>query len=111
MGRTPSKKSKTGNEVIERMKTEGKIRTVRGQEQFMASNGKWYPLEQADMAHKIDAVTWWNEEGRKYGPKSKEVRKFMLDSDNYYLEHYSINRSQGAELRTKHKIEYLPPLK
>lgn len=51
------------------------------------------------MAHKIDAVTWWNEVGRKYGPKSPEVRKWMLDPDNYYLEHYSINRSQGANLR------------
>ena len=41
------------------------------------------------MTHKIDAVTWWNEVGRKYGPKSKEVRDWMLDPDNYYLEHYS----------------------
>ncbi|MBQ2983023.1 MAG: hypothetical protein IJD58_13055 [Lachnospiraceae bacterium] len=107
MGRTPSKKSRTGNEVIERMKSEEKIGTVRGQVQFKASNNRWYPLNEADMAHKIDAVAWWNEEGRKYGPKSKEVRGFMLDSNNYYLEHYSINRSQGAKLN----LEYLPPLK
>ena len=57
------------------------------------------------MAHKTDAVTWWNEVGRDYGPKSKEVREWMLDSNNYYLEHYSINRSQGASLGRK----YLPP--
>ena len=40
------------------------------------------------MAHKVDAVSWWNSVGRKYGAKSKEVRKFMLNPDNYYLEHY-----------------------
>ena len=107
MGKTPSKTSRTGKEVIERMKGEGKIRTVRGKQQFMASNGKWYDISEADMAHKVDAVHWWNTVGRKYGAKSKEVRNFMLDSDNYYLEHYSINRSQGAKLDE----EYLPPLK
>ena len=37
------------------------------------------------MAHKVDAVSWWNSVGRKYGAKSKEVRKFMLNPDNYYL--------------------------
>ena len=58
------------------------------------------------MAHKVDAVSWWNEIGRKYGAKSPEVRKFMLDSENYYLEHYSINRSQGAKLNQT----YLSPL-
>ena len=55
------------------------------------------------MAHKVDAVSWWNSVGRKYGAKSKEVRKFMLNPDNYYLEHYSINRSQynGSVVKTK----------
>ena len=59
------------------------------------------------MAHKVDAGSWWNSVGRKYGAKSKEVRKFMLNPDNYYLEHYSINRSQGPKL----KQTYLPPTK
>jgi len=105
MGKTPSKNSKTGNAVIEQMKREGKIKEVRGEFLFRASDNRWYPLNQADMAHKIDAVTWWNNIGRNYGPKSPEVRKFMLNPDNYYLEHYSINRSQGAKL----KQQYLPP--
>ena len=96
MGRTPSKLSKTGREVIERMSQENKIQD---------GENKWRPLNEADMAHKTDAVTWWNEVGRDYGPKSKEVREWMLDSNNYYLEHYSINRSQGASLGRK----YLPP--
>ena len=59
------------------------------------------------MSHKIDAVKWWNSTGRQYGARSAEVRKWMKDSRNYYLEHYSINRSQGAKLG----IKYLPPLK
>ena len=52
-------------------------------------------------------LSWWNKVGRKYGAKSKEVREFMLDPDNYYLEYYKINRSQGGKL----KETYLPPLK
>lgn len=56
------------------------------------------------MAHIKDAVVWWNEKGRFYGAKAPEVRAFMLDSNNYYLELYSINRPQGAHLGT-----YLPP--
>ena len=105
MGRTPSKNSKTGRLTIERMRAEGKIRTVRGNTQFQASDGKWYALEEADMAHIKDAVTWWNQTGRFYGPKAPEVREFMLNPKNYYLEHYSINHSQGAKLR----INYMSP--
>ena len=107
MGRTPGKSSRTGRLVIDRMKKEGKITTTKGKTCFKASDGKWYDLSKADMAHKVDAVSWWNSVGRKYGAKSKEVRKFMLNPDNYYLEHYSINRSQGPKL----KQTYLPPTK
>ena len=102
VGKTPSKKSRTGNEVISRMEKEGKIRNNK--KEFLASDGNWYPIEKADMAHIKDAVVWWNEKGRFYGAKAPEVRAFMLDSNNYYLELYSINRSQGAHLGT-----YLPP--
>lgn len=54
-----------------------------------------------------DAVKWWNTKGRQYGTKSKEVRKWMLDPDNYTLDHYAINRSAGAKLNDR----YLPPKK
>lgn len=38
-----------------------KIRTKSdGELEFMASNNKWYPLDQADMAHLTDSVSWWN---------------------------------------------------
>jgi len=107
MGSTPGKKSRTGREVIERMTDEGKIREdFDGNMEFLAGDNKWYPIDQADMAHRTDAVTWWNETGRQHGPRSPEVREFMLDSDNYELEHFSINRSQGAQLGET----YLPPL-
>lgn len=105
LGRTPGKTSKTGEKVIEAMKKEGKIRTKKGVQQFKASDGKWYDMKYADMSHKKDAVTWWNKTGRKYGAKSEKVRKWMLDSKNYYLDHRSINRSAGAKLGQV----YLPP--
>lgn len=109
LGRTPGKNSRTGKEVQERMRAEGKLRedVVTGKTEFQASDGKWYPLEEADMAHKTDAVTWWNKTGREFGAKSPEVRNWMLDSKNYSLDHYSINRSLGAKLGET----YLPPLK
>ncbi len=110
VGRTPGKKSRTRREVIERMKNENppRIRTTRsGITEFKASDGEWYELSQADMAHRTDAVSWWNSVGRHYGAKSKEVRKWMLDSDNYELDHYSLNRSAGAKLGER----YLPPTK
>jgi HNH/ENDO VII superfamily nuclease with conserved GHE residues len=59
------------------------------------------------MAHNADAVTWWNETGRQYGAKAPEVREWMLDPNNYTLDHYSINRSLGAQIGQT----YLPPLK
>ena len=105
LGKTPGKSSSTGQKVIERMKKENKIKSINGNTMFLASDGKWYPIEEADMAHKVDAVTWWNNIGRFLGPKSKEVREWMMNPDNYYLEHYSINRSAGAKL----KEEYLDP--
>ena len=106
MGKTPGKNSRTGREVIERMKAEGKIRDgVNGQEFFSEGYQDWFPLEEADMSHIEDCVSWWNEIGRFMGAKSEGVRKFMLESKNYYLEHYHINRSQGGSCGET----YLPP--
>ncbi|WP_343224215.1 RHS repeat-associated core domain-containing protein [Pseudoalteromonas sp. CNC9-20] len=104
LGRTPGKKSKTGKEVINRMKAEGKIRSSFKGTEFQASDGEWYPLSEADMAHEpMDAVKYWNTTGRKHGPKSKQVRKWMLDSNNYTLDHYSLNRSAGAKLKERYE--------
>ncbi|PFK49023.1 GH-E family nuclease [Bacillus cereus] len=85
-----------------------RIRTTRaGKMQFKASDGVWYDLSKSDMAHLTNAVSWWNSIGRHYGAKSKEVRKWMLDSVNYELDHFSLNKSAGAKLGER----YLPPTK
>ncbi|MCU6226783.1 type IV secretion protein Rhs, partial [Morganella morganii] len=112
MGRTPGKKSKTGREVIERMRQENRIRGTGKRMQFRSStDNKWYRIQDADMAHLTDAVKYWNQKGGYYGPKSKEVRAFMLDSKNYELEYFGHNRSQGASLpdRYKHPYEFIGP--
>ena len=85
LGRTPGKNSRTGKEVQERMR---KAKTLRGQgknTKFKASDGKWYPIKNADMAHKTDAVSYWNRSGRRSGAKTPRVRQWMLDSKNYKL--------------------------
>ena len=113
MGRTPGKKSRTGREVFERMMNE-KPPTARitktGQKLFKdPTDGKWRDISEADMGHIKGAVEWWNTEGRLYGAKSKEVRKWMLDSNNYVLEFFRNNRSKGSIVgQTK---GYLPPVK
>ena len=110
LGKTPGKNTRTGREVIERMEKEGKIRenVVTGEKEFQASDGQWYDMSKADMAHHPrDAVSWWNQEGRGYGARSPEVREFMTNSNNYVLDHQSINRSAGAKLNEN----YLSPLK
>lgn len=109
LGATPGKSSSTGEKVIARLRAEDKVRTdpATGKVEFLAGDNKWYELKFADMAHKEDAVVWWNRLGRQYGERSPEVRTWMLEPDNYVLEHFSINRSAGAKL----KIGYLPPMK
>lgn len=101
MGKTPGKESKTGKEVIARMQAEGRIK--EGQFEYQ---GKWYDIKDADMGHKIDAVTWWNKKGRFTGAKSKRVRRFMLSPYNYELQPSSINRSNGGKIGET----YLPPV-
>ena len=114
MGRTPGKGSATGRTVIERMTAEGTYREGEGgpEVQFQdPSSGDegWHPAEDTDMSHKVDAVTWWNTTGRFFGPKAPEVRRFMLDSENYTLEPSSINRSRGAKLGEQYQPPAPPP--
>ncbi len=103
VGKTPGKNSRTGREVISRMRREGNIVGTGSSARFKASDGRWYPLREADMAHKHDAVRYWNTRGGYFGAKSKEVRCWMLDSDNYVLDHYRLNRSAGARIRQTYK--------
>jgi hypothetical protein len=118
LGATPGKASKTGRAVIERMSKEtppkgGRIKyhpkTGEATHFYEISDGKWYPLKSADMGHVHDAVVYWNATGRKHGAKSAVVRKWMLDSKNYRLEHFSLNRSKGAILGQT--ANYQKPLK
>lgn len=107
MGRTPGKNSRTGREVIQRMRKEGKIRDdlMGNPVEFQDTKGDWHPMAEGDMSHKVDAVKWWNDEGRYYGPKSPEVRDFMKNPDNYEIDYFKINRSKGAKLPDR----YEPP--
>lgn len=104
MGRMPGKNSKTGREVFNRMKNETppRARIFRKEKQFWDGQ-KWRNIKEADMGHKTDAVHWWNAEGRKYGAKSKEVRDWMRNSDNYELQYYRTNRSKGAQIKETYK--------
>lgn len=104
LGRTPGKNSKTGREVFERMMKEKPpmARLKNGKKQFKSTkDGKWYDIDKADMSHKRDAVDWWNNVANKkgYKPKGEEVRKWMRDPNNYYLEHQSYNRSAGGKIK------------
>jgi|GEM_PF-1303957 len=109
LGSTPGKKSRTGQEVFDRMLNENPptARIVRGKKEFWdPDNQVWRDISEADMGHIHDAVTYWNQTGRNYGPRSPEVRRWMLDSSNYRLEYFRTNRSRGASLGET----YLPPL-
>ncbi|MBV8900938.1 MAG: hypothetical protein JOY92_12600, partial [Verrucomicrobia bacterium] len=102
LGGTPGKASNTGKDVIKRYN----VRTVGTVVEVEWKPGMWHPLADCDMSHEpIDAVDYWNSTGRHTGPKSDEVRKWMLDPANYILEPSAINRSRGS--RTK--SNYLPP--
>lgn len=112
VGRTPGKGSKTGLAVIDRMRSEGRVRGYGANMQFKSStDGKWYSVKDADMAHTTDAVSYWNQRGGYHGAKSKEVRGWMRDSNNYELEYYGHNRSQGAKLPDRYRdpIEFIGP--
>lgn len=101
MGKTPGKDSATGKAVIQRMKNEGLIKETKPGELsvYHKPTNKWYPIEQCDMGHRVDAVKYWNTQGKQYGPKSQKIREWMKDPDNYELEPQSINRSRGAQLK------------
>jgi hypothetical protein len=105
LGNTPGKSSSTGQAVIDRMRSQGRIRDLASGVFVKDANGKWYPLAEMDMGHLTEAVHYWNTKGIKYGPRSPEVRKWMLDPNKYELQHFSRNRSDGAQLG----INYIDP--
>ena len=86
MGPTPKLASETGRRVLERMGQEGKYRPETGEIAYArdaqgrplkeSDDRRWVKIEYCDMGHIIDAVVWWNSNGRLTGPQSSEVRKF-----------------------------------
>jgi hypothetical protein len=104
MGPTPRKDSSVGEQVIERMRQEGKIRdTSEGQLEVLGADNKWYNINDTDMSHIVPAVEWWNREGYQYGPRSPEVREFMNNPDNYILEPRSPNRTRGGQTQDRYR--------
>jgi hypothetical protein len=104
MGKTPQKDSLIGSQVIERMKAEGTVRQNDQGQLEVLSEGKWYDINQTDMSHVIDAVTWWNSVGYKHGPRSEEVRGFMNDPNNYILEPSGPNRARGGSTQERYRL-------
>ena len=84
---------------------EGKIKELPNGKKYVYSEKakRWIKLEDCDMSHIKAAVVYWNEEGKYYGPLSPEVRKWMLESKNYYLEYYVINRSEGGKINMSYQ--------
>jgi len=106
MGSTPGKGSRTGQAVISRMLDLGQLRINGSTVEVLNSRGQWVDVNTTDMSHVKDAVREWNENLKYEGPKSPEVRKWMLDPKNYKLDSSGINRSEGAKL----KKTYDPPM-
>jgi hypothetical protein len=95
---------KAGREVIERMLTKGRICGSGNNMKFKNSiNNQWYYVQDADMAHLKDAVKYWNQKGECHRSKSKKVRSLMRDLDNYELEYFGHNLSQGACLKERYR--------
>ncbi len=110
LGDTPGKASATGRRVIARYENARpmKIRTVSGVVEVEWKSTTWHPLLDCDMSHHPeDAVDYWNRAGRHTGPKSSEVRAWMLDAANYILEPAAVNRSRGSANNSR----YQPPTK
>ena len=118
VGRTPSKVSKTGRAVMQRMLANGEIEGITSEEisklrrtsqipegaVFKDVDGKKYSLRNAHMGHNPeDAVSYWNRCGRYHGAKSQAVRKWMLDPNNYRLEYGPGNCSRGAKSKERYK--------
>ena len=124
MGATPDKSSPVGAAVEARMRAEllpdglGKI--VGSQVRSMRdANDNPLPtsapprlvqLADCDMGHVVDAVHWWNTNGRFTGARSAEVRSFMTDPANYEFEPRDINQLRGRR-QAASGIRYLPSMK
>lgn len=111
VGKTPGKRSSIGQQVIARMRSAGKLAgTAPNEKVFHEPTGKWYPINECDMGHTHDAVTWWNSEGMFHGAKSPTVRKWMKDPAIYQLEPGQINSKRGGELSAEYVAPHPDPI-
>lgn len=105
MGPTPGKNSSVGKQVKDRMVRTSKYDVTKNV--FLNSrDNQWYAEARAAMGHVIDAVIWWNSNGRFKGMQSDAVLRFMEDPANYEFEETIQNSTRGASLG----IRYLPPM-
>lgn len=122
MGPTPSKASRVGKRVVARMLENGsddddtilmEDLSAPGEVLFMTEHDqeRIYLMGDPDddrllhMGHIYDAVTFWNEVGRFTGAKSKCVRAFMNDPNNYRIQ-FGPRNCQRAP-----RVPYLPPVR
>jgi hypothetical protein len=110
MGSTPSRDSGVGRLVKQRMQGEGTYTPVGGGQvrPRRLTNSPWIPIAECDMGHLVDAVVWWNSNGRLTGAQSSTVLAFMDDHRNYELEASADNRRRGAALAAR-RIRYEAP--
>jgi hypothetical protein len=99
MGRTPGRGSPTGRTVVDRaIESGGIVESADGMfvRYYDPQTGAetWHPMQLTDMSHIDDAVSWWNRTGRSLPPD--QVRTWMRNPDNYFLEPRGPNRSRGA---------------
>lgn len=117
VGGTPGKDSATGRSVLDRMHSEGKVKGYNpdnpgdlSRVRVKGSDNKWYPLDDCDMGHvPVDAVAYWNNVGRFYGPRSPEVRDWMTDPDNYEIQPRVLNQGDGS-IMSSSGMRYQPPV-
>jgi hypothetical protein len=78
----------------------GHYRVAKGVEQVQfpkVAGGGWYNIADADASHEpMDAVTYWNRYGYRFGAQSPQVRAWMTDPSHYVFEPSSLNRSRGS---------------
>ncbi len=76
------------------------------QVQFPRAKGsRWHNVSDCDLSHDpVDAVTYWNTIGYKFGPRAPEVRAWMTDINNYIFEPSSINRSRGSRANEEYRL-------
>ena len=112
MGTNPKINSDVGDAIKKRMKKMNRYDTNEHPNQFQDryDPDKWHSMSEANLGHVINAVNWWNSNGRFTGIKSKEVETFMKDADNYELDDKVQNQKRGS-LEAAENVRYLNPAK